>query len=95
MAVLGAGITPSLAFSTSCSKPDAPSCATRYGPFDDNDDFENCRRKMRYYQSDVETFNSCTADEFDAVKRELESEREDVRNDVNDAVRSFNRRAGQ
>lgn len=65
-----------------CSKPDAPYCATRYGPFDDQYDFDRCKREMQSYRDDVQSFLSC-----------LKRESDQTINDYNDAVASFNRRA--
>jgi len=65
-----------------CSKPDAPFCATRYGSFDDHDDFDRCKREVEHYQSEVEDFLSC-----------LKRESSEAISDYNDAVESFNRRA--
>jgi hypothetical protein len=66
----------------SCSKPDAPFCATSYGKFDDQYDFDNCKSEMESYQGDVESFLSCQ-------KRESQQ----AIDDYNEAVESFNRRA--
>jgi hypothetical protein len=65
-----------------CSEPTPPTCATRYGTFDDQDDFDQCKRKMTYFKTEVETFLSCVRDEA-----------EQARNGYNSAVEAFNRRA--
>ena len=78
--VLLAAGSPSLAF---CSKPDAPYCASSYGKFDDQYDFDRCKREMESYKSEVEDFMSC-----------LRRETDEAVSDYNDAVESFNRRAG-
>lgn len=65
-----------------CYKPDPPSCATRYGAFDDEWEFSRCKREMESYKSDVEIFLSCQRRESD-----------DAISDYNSAVQSFNRRA--
>ena len=72
-----------------CSAPSAPSCATRYGSFDDEDDFGRCKRQMRSYQSEAEDFLACTRREADDLKRKSD----DLINEYNSAVQSFNRRA--
>jgi hypothetical protein len=86
IAVLGAALGISAGSTSSsayyCSEPSASACATRYGAFDDEDDFDQCKRKMSDFKSEVETFLSC-------VQREAER----VRNDYNGTVESFNRRA--
>jgi hypothetical protein len=65
-----------------CSEPIAPSCATRYGAFDDQDDFERCKRQMSYFKSETESFLSC-----------LQNDAETARSGYNNAVEAFNRRA--
>jgi hypothetical protein len=66
-----------------CSKPDAPYCASQYDKFDDQQEFESCKSEMESYKSEVEDFTSC-------LKRESEG----AISDYNDAVQSFNVRAG-
>jgi hypothetical protein len=66
----------------SCYKPDAPSCATDYGAFDDQFDFDNCKSEMESFKGDVESFLECQ-------KRESQ----EAVDDYNDAIRSFNNRA--
>jgi hypothetical protein len=66
----------------SCSQPLAPSCASRFGAFDDQDDFDQCKRKMASYQSEAEEFLSCVQKQGGSVREEY-----------NNAVASFNRRA--
>jgi predicted ribosome quality control (RQC) complex YloA/Tae2 family protein len=72
-----------------CSQPSKPSCATRYGPFDDTYDFDRCKREMQSYQSDVESFLSCQRSEIEKIR----SDNERAIREYNDAVESFNRRA--
>ena len=74
-----------------CSEPSAPSCATRYGAFDDEWDFDRCKRDMENYKSEVESFMSCKSREIQEASNESES----AASDYNDAVESFNRRARQ
>ncbi|SCB13091.1 hypothetical protein [Rhizobium hainanense] len=71
-----------------CNEPSAPSCADRYGAFDDEWEFSRCKSEMETYKSDVETFLSCT-------KREAEAASDKAISEYNDAVESFNRRAGR
>lgn len=70
------------AFARSCYQPDAPSCATGYGGFDDEDEFDSCKSEMESYQSDVEDYLSC-------LKRNADEAIESY----DDAVSSFNQRA--
>jgi hypothetical protein len=79
MLVLTSAATPANAY---CSSPSAPSCAAQYGAFDDQDDFDRCKRQMSSYQSEAQDYLSC-------VRRETDSAIEEY----NSAVDSFNRRA--
>ena len=79
MLVLTSAATPANAY---CSSPSAPSCAAQYGAFDDQDDFDRCKRQMSSYQSEAQNYLSC-------VRRETDSAIEEY----NSAVDSFNRRA--
>ena len=72
-----------------CSKPDAPYCASRYGAFDDDYDFDRCKREMVSYRSDLEFFLDCLRRESEDLKRQGD----EATDDYNDAVESFNRRA--
>jgi hypothetical protein len=72
-----------------CSQPDAPYCASQYGAFNDNEEFDACKSEMQSYQSDVESFLSCQRNEID----DLQSKSRRVIEEHNDAVASFNRRA--
>ena len=65
-----------------CTKPTAPSCATRFGEFDDQDDFETCQRRMRSYKDETQTFLECQR-----------TESQEAIDGYNDAVARFNRRA--
>jgi hypothetical protein len=65
-----------------CTEPSAPSCASRYGSFDDEDDFDRCKRQMNNYRSEVESYISC-----------IKNEAEEATRSYNDTVESFNRRA--
>lgn len=65
-----------------CSAPIAPSCATRYGAFDDEDDFDRCKRMMTTYKIDTEEYLRC-------LKRESDNALEEYSRTVD----SFNRRA--
>lgn len=91
-----------------CSEPSAPSCATGYGSFDGEWEFDSCKRDMESYQSEVEAFYQCNkrqAQEFVDKAEEARTEAEDeiqkaksanerATSDYNDAVQSFNRKAG-
>lgn len=74
-----AGVTAGHAF---CTKPNAPFCATRFGEFDDQDDFETCQRQMRSYKDQTQTFLECQR-----------SDSQEAIDGYNDAVARFNRRA--
>jgi len=65
-----------------CSAPSAPFCVQRYGPFDDDDAFQRCKREMESFQIETQSFLSC-------LKRDSDGAVEAY----NDVVASFNRRA--
>jgi hypothetical protein len=77
--VTAAYVLPSQA---ACSEPTAPSCATNIGEFDDDYDFRQCKSEMESYQSEVEDYLTCQ-------KRRSQ----DVIDEYNETVESFNRRA--
>jgi hypothetical protein len=85
----GALVLPTSAAHAYCSRPTAPYCATQYGSFSDQYEFDRCRSEMAFYRNDVEAFQSCLRREQEDLRRKDE---EAVR-DYNDAVESFNRRA--
>jgi hypothetical protein len=65
-----------------CSTPTAPYCATRYGAFDDDDEFRRCKSEMESYKSETEDFLSCQKRESDRAIQEY-----------NESLEAFNRRA--
>lgn len=67
--------------SKTIERPEAPYCATSFGPFDEFS-FETCKRDMEEYQRKVEGFSEC-----------LVAENKRAVSEFNAAVRSFNRRA--
>jgi hypothetical protein len=75
-------LTPAEAY-LFCSEPNAPYCANSYSSFSTGREFDDCKLDMESYQNDVEQYVSCLADASDDAIR-----------DYNEAVRSFNRRAG-
>jgi hypothetical protein len=80
-------LAAAVAFMTSsawayCSEPSAPYCATRYGAFDDESEFRRCKLQMESYQTEAQDFLSCQKRKSD-----------DVIQEYNSAVESFNRRA--
>lgn len=77
---------PAIAY---CSEPSAPSCATRYGSFDDESDFDNCRRRMTNYRSEVEQFISCQNDEIRKARAAAEDEVRKARSAADEALREF------
>lgn len=84
--------SPSASFAY-CSEPSAPYCATSFGSFDDEDDFDRCKREMESYQSDVERYMSCRNDEAQEAIDEANSDNQKARTEYSNAVDSFNRRA--
>ena len=85
-------VVPSLAHAY-CSEPSAPSCATRFGAFDDEWEFDRCKRDMESYKSDVESYMSCRNDEAQQAINEANRDNERAGASYSDAVSSFNRRA--
>ena len=85
-ALIAAGLVvalPSVSEAFFCpSKPRVPFCADRFGQFDNQSDFDRCRREMESYKSDVASYADC--------QRQLA---EDAVKEFNSAVASFNRRA--
>ncbi|MFV0798931.1 hypothetical protein OHI65_08545 [Brucella sp. MAB-22] len=80
-------VLPGSAFAY-CSKPSAPSCASSFGSFDDEWEFDRCKREMESYQSEVEDFAQC-------VQRQAKDDIDEAVSEYEDAVSSFNRRARQ
>ncbi|WP_234906723.1 hypothetical protein [Rhizobium rhizogenes] len=90
-----------------CSEPSAPYCVSSYGKFDDQSDFEQCKREVESYKSEIEDFVRCEerdVDEANDAAKKAASEAEDAlrtaKNAVNeqysnynDAVNNFNNRA--
>lgn len=74
-----------------CSEPSAPSCASRYGSFDDEWEFDRCKRDMEDYRSEVESFISCNNDEI----RKAQQASEEAASEYSEAVDDFNKRAEQ
>lgn len=69
-----------------CSEPTAPSCASRYGSFDDEWEFERCKREMDSYKDEVESYIDCN-------NQQARRENDDAISNYSSAVDSFNRRA--
>ncbi|MBB2678696.1 UNVERIFIED_ORG: hypothetical protein M2312_002199 [Rhizobium esperanzae] len=76
-----------------CSEPSAPSCASSFGGFDDEWEFDRCKREMESYKDDVERFIGCNNDEAEAALRKARDDNESATSEYNDAVETFNRRA--
>lgn len=76
-----------------CSSISAPSCISRYGAFDDEDDFNRCRREMADFEQEVDRFMRCQNDAAQAAIRDAKQENESAISEFNQAVESFNRRA--
>jgi hypothetical protein len=67
---------PSHAF---CSKPSAPYCATGYGEFTSQWDFDSCKRAVKSYLADLHSYVNCVADE--------------AASDADEIITAFNRKA--
>ena len=76
-----------------CSEPSAPYCASSYGQFDDQWEFDRCKREVENYASDVERYIDCRSDEANEAVRSAEYDRQNAISEYNNTVDSFNRRA--
>lgn len=99
LAALVGAATAETAFAY-CSEPSAPYCASSYGAFDDQWEFDRCRSEMESYRDEVEEFVSCLQrkvdaafDEAEDVKRSASNDADNATSEYSDAVDSFNRRA--
>lgn len=52
-----------------CLMPTAPPCASRYGKFDDEWDFQRCRREIESLRSETEQAMQCLRDQFSETVR--------------------------
>lgn len=75
------GLTSAAYAYDSCSEPDRPSCTNRYGPFDDEYDFDRCKRQVENFRTEVTGYVDC-----------LKENSEEAISEFNDAVSGFNRR---
>jgi hypothetical protein len=76
-----------------CIKPSAPYCATSFGDFTDQWEFDRCKREMESYQDDVQRYLNCRNDEAQTAVEEAREDNNRALNEYNDAVESFNNRA--
>lgn len=65
-----------------CYVPNPPYCASRFGSFDDEWEFDRCRREVEAFRDQSRTYVQCLQQERDAAVQK-----------VNDAVEAFNRKA--
>lgn len=79
LTIVVAGLLPTSVFAL-CFEPSAPYCASSYGPFDSEWEFDSCRRDMDTYLDELQEHVQCVQD--------------DAMDQYQDAVDSFNRRAG-
>jgi hypothetical protein len=77
--IIGALITPAWAF---CSRPIAPYCASGHHKFDDQHEFDQCKREIENYRSEIDDYVACVK------KQSLEAIDE-----YNEMIKSLNRRA--
>ncbi|WP_246805702.1 hypothetical protein [Rhizobium leguminosarum] len=62
-----------------CSEPTAPSCVNGYGKFDDQYDFDNCKRNVENFKSEIESFVDCKRREINEANDEAEQAAEEAR----------------
>ncbi len=68
-----------------CSEPSAPSCASGYGNFDDEWEFNNCKSEMESYQSNIEDFVRCKQGEVDDANGEAEEAARKAKTEASEA----------
>ena len=85
LACLGAALTASPLWAA-CSKPDAPTCATRTVPFATDRDADDCRISMLSFRDGMDRYASCVGETSSDDEKAARAEYEEIR------VR-FNRRA--
>jgi hypothetical protein len=76
-----------------CPEPSTPSCVGRYGEFDDQWDFDGCKREMESYKGEVEEFFRCNNNQAGEALRKARSDNDDALSEYNEAIESLNRRA--
>jgi hypothetical protein len=93
LAICATLVLPSVTLA--CSEASVPFCAERHGEFDDEWEFDRCKRDMESYKSEVEEYLTCRNAEAEEAIEEARRDNEEAVSAYNDAVASFNRRAGQ
>ncbi|WP_439616656.1 hypothetical protein [Shinella sp.] len=93
MAICAALVLSSPTFA--CSEASVPYCAERHSEFDDEWEFDRCKRDMESYKSEVEEYLTCRNAEAEEAIEEAKRDNEEAIDAYNDAVASFNRRAGR
>lgn len=68
-----------------CFEPSAPSCATGYGAFNDEWEFNSCKSEMENFESEVEEFGQCKQREVDEANEEAEEAAEQARREASEA----------
>ena len=76
-----------------CSEPPAPNCASQYGSFDDQWEFDRCKSEMESYQNDVEEFMRCNNRLAEEAIDDARRKNNNASSSYNDAINSFNSRA--
>ncbi|NGO51627.1 hypothetical protein [Allomesorhizobium camelthorni] len=84
-------VYPNFAFAY-CSEPSAPSCASDYGSFDDEWEFDRCKDDMEDYQSEVESFISCNNREAQEAVDQAQRANQAAAEEYSSAVDDFNNR---
>ena len=77
--IIGALIKPAWAF---CSKPIAPYCARSYDKFDDQYEFNRCKREIEDYRSEIDDYLTC-----------VKIQNQKAIDEYNEMVENLNRRA--
>jgi hypothetical protein len=87
---MAAGLVIALASHSAfaCNEPASPACTSRHELFQDQEDYERCRRDMTSYNDEVERFVHCVRDDAEQKVKQAVDE-------YNSMVQGFNRRAGK
>lgn len=88
LAFAALGLLTNSAAHGACTKPDAPFCAVRPGPFTGVADFDQCRMQMIAYRDGIEVFATCVKQEKPGSPDE-----QAARDEYEKVWSQFNRRA--
>jgi hypothetical protein len=73
-----------------CYEPNAPSCLSAYGTFDDQWSFDSCFRALDDYQQDVVEFSECLGRWVEDTTRQAQKESDAVVEKYQSAIEYWN-----